>query len=1373
MEKIKVFISYTDDVKNEMASLKSLCERLNKSYFSNKGIWLECIEWRTDVPKVLTGQRTQDIINKSFNDYQIYFGILWKHFGVASENGLTPVEEEFERALYGIDLPRNPLTVFFFRNDNTGAKELHKEQLDNIDNFRKKVREGNIGLYGDYESEIDFIVKANAVILDIFEKNLLQYPQGKIRKNKYEFTEAYLARKVCYIEDFNEKEFQYLVNYSSVDLADALKKVKRISLVNDAGFGKTFELKRTAKYFSEIEYGLNPFFVSLSTYTNENIEDLLPVNYRNTPQEQLLIILDGLDEIPSESKQNAIRKIERFIISHPQTSCIISSRTNFYRPESKTLSGTLADFKTYVLLELTFTQIEQYLTKELNEKKSDFTELLFKNNLEDLLKIPFYLIHLVKLYKENSNLPDSKATILEELIKKRVIIDKEKFRNTYDYNYSDKQVLLALQKVSVAMELLGRNFIEVDEMKKVIKKEKLINDLEHLSIFIKKGERYEFEHNNYREYLAAITFSNLSFEYIKRYFAFSPDFKTIVPSRVNTLSFLFSILQVGSDKFRDLTNWVFNNDLEKLISIERDRIDEKKRSEIFIKIYNDYRTKKIFINRDKFNYKKLSIFGQSDRSIEFLLDEIEKSEKLPILNNAIELLGDMKISSVSHMKKAKKILMNIILNKKSGLKYSALRTLADLKLNSKETINEILSKFRNTEIDILRAGIYFILQNSDYNNDYVDIYLEGIQFMRFGEKFTKHGNESVSRIGDEFIYLTNGLEKINSAEAWIKIFTYFINNPNDLRDIHFHNFDSIVSNLISAYNEDESIFHYALDHCKILNKKHLQNELSHFLTFIKKIDKQFDAFKILFKEKEDIFTWSLLVKLSNNQVIEYVIDEYKQGRVSDNDVWYFKNNLGSHDENLSNKFEIEINRISNNKFLVNTQVRDYVKDRKEAFNKFIGMLFNRDSFVSTIKEYLNIIEKNNVKDEDIRDIERENWEEEKPIDYVLTEIRRAIGKSTVSKNKLIQYFESRNWQEYVISNLYSYMSNGWEVNLSEEQKKDIQDWCIEKLKTLDYRTALHSEGTTWNAVYVWFFLREFNFIYPNDVLLDLLSFDWFDSHNWIGTEYLESMLTENQIKTRILENFKFGEHRDRVVFNFLKYSRKVKLQEVMVYLEDILINSLYSNETRKLALTICMELIYSLDKLLQIVPKINDNFKWEMMNEIVGSHRIDAKQILKKIFVDSDELDKLRATFFLLKYQDMEALKFYVDTVKSKKSVPHLIWNLPDYGIPNLNVIESLPYLIDLLKVTYQKDFIDNDIYSLNSAILNTLFNISVEKPEKNFPQVKEELVKFIKENSDINSNINFIHTIIERMEEKIATIKTESLEINEVIKELDSIFVE
>ena len=193
------------------------------------------------------------------------------------------------------------------------------------------------------------------------------------------------------------------------DLADIVAREGRTILLCDAGVGKSTELNRIAAHYSKPDRSFMLRLLSLNKYVNQTWPKCYARTLGGRTKDQLLVILDGFDEIESQNRHTAIRRIESFAEEHPEVRLLISCRTNFYNRESAETSGTLERFSSYTLLDLSDGVINEYLTEVLGNRKAEFIERIADNQLYDLLRSPFYLTRLAGLFRENGFLPKNQG----------------------------------------------------------------------------------------------------------------------------------------------------------------------------------------------------------------------------------------------------------------------------------------------------------------------------------------------------------------------------------------------------------------------------------------------------------------------------------------------------------------------------------------------------------------------------------------------------------------------------------------------------------------------------------------------------------------------------------------------------------------------------------------------------------------------------------------------------------------------------------------------------------------------------------------------------------------------------------------------------
>ncbi|MBW3022263.1 hypothetical protein KY328_05035, partial [Candidatus Woesearchaeota archaeon] len=546
--KLYVFISCPSDVEEEKRIVETACSWLTKTSLPFMGIEIVPIRWPNNIISQITGEDSQAVINKQIGsyDYDIYIGIMWTRFGDRKANGLTPTEDEFEIALNNYRKNKKPFIQFYFKLDEFSPHDTNEElQYAEVQRFKNKIRESDLGIYKDFKGRNQFEKAIQDSLIHIVKNfDSLTAPDTIVPKIQYLEVKPYLPRKACNRKDYASGQLLYYTDKYAKDTLDIVSECKRIVLVNDAGTGKTTELKRIAANFSKAESPFYPFFVSLNKYVGQSLSEYLPTGWKDVPDSKIAVILDGLDEIESKNKRDAIRQIELFAEQYPKINIIVSCRTNFYESETEQLSGTLSGFASFLLLELGEKEIGCYVKESLNEGSESFYKGVSNKRLHDLLKIPFYLVHLVELFRKNLALPSHKGEIFEQLLENRIEQDIEHYRTTIPLKEEQTDIFETLQKLALGMEVLGRNYISNDEYRQIIEDQSLRELIEHCSVWKKDDSdqlKWQFEHNNFQEYLAARILSTEPLTTLKEFMFFAPNYRKLIPSWSNTLSFLISI----------------------------------------------------------------------------------------------------------------------------------------------------------------------------------------------------------------------------------------------------------------------------------------------------------------------------------------------------------------------------------------------------------------------------------------------------------------------------------------------------------------------------------------------------------------------------------------------------------------------------------------------------------------------------------------------------------------------------------------------------------------------------------------------------------------------------------------------------------------
>ncbi|WP_445173457.1 NACHT domain-containing protein [Microcoleus sp.] len=178
-----------------------------------------------------------------------------------------------------------------------------------------------------------------------------------------------------------------------------------------------------------------PVFIELKSFTSSqiDIEKLIVEEFRicgfpsseqfiakALEQGKLLILLDGLDEVPTVNTNEVINKIQNFVDRYDKNSFIVSCRTAAYRNNFQRFTDVkLADFDD--------AQIEQFIGNwfQLDVDKQAGTaqkcwELLQKPEYaaaKELAHTPLLLTFLCLIYDRSQNFPNNRSAIYKEALR--------------------------------------------------------------------------------------------------------------------------------------------------------------------------------------------------------------------------------------------------------------------------------------------------------------------------------------------------------------------------------------------------------------------------------------------------------------------------------------------------------------------------------------------------------------------------------------------------------------------------------------------------------------------------------------------------------------------------------------------------------------------------------------------------------------------------------------------------------------------------------------------------------------------------------------------------------------------------------------------
>ncbi|MCK4826619.1 hypothetical protein KA005_63365, partial [bacterium] len=388
--------------------------------------------------------------------------------------------------------------------------------------------------------------------------------------------------------------------------------------------------------------------------------------------------------------------------------------------------------------------------------------------------------------------------------------------------------------------------------------------------------------------------------------------------------------------------------------------------------------------------------------------------------------------------------------------------------------------------------------------------------------------------------------------------------------------------------------------------------------------------------------------------------------------------------------------------------------------------------------------------EELSELRAKSWHDKYYSDLAYDTLRQIVRNQNGTMSMVEQSINNWDWDWFCISEIYDRFRMHEDLKLTQKQKDWIVKWCYSHLNSVDFRNAIkktaeRSFSIRRDAILVWYFFRKFDLKYPKNILLDMLSFD----HRRIGIESLENYLDETEMTSHILENLNEGIPIDDVLKNHIDYCKRHKVKEVIKYALKEINNQDrdLDDEIRRISLEAICELSEDLSELEETLPKIKDEFKWQVIDEIIKRDSQKVRPFLEKLFKDGHEEDRLKASKYLIRDQELNAVRFYVDWMKEHKEISRR--SFESSPLRSLKISEAIPFLMELLDLSYREDFKESDPFErLDRLVLDSVTVIAFESDE-NYVEVKKSLEGFIEKYSSIYLNVNWLNAFLDQLEQK------------------------
>lgn len=1175
-------------------------------------------------------------------------------------------------------------------------------------------------------SKDDKLISITTEILsDVKEikENKLNDIETVIEKKKYPIMPNMLPRKVIPYEYFQDP-FLYNHKHDALSLFEYSAKEHRIILLGDAASGKTIALKEFAAQAYNSKY--YPCMISLSNYTGESIEEMIHRECGYDPKNNYILIFDAFEEAKDNDRDSFARKLNVYSATKENDIIIVSVRHNFYYYTKDSGSGeTFTGFKEFGLFPINHEEIYKYLIQNDIAPESFFTQL-HENGLTSLSNNPFYLSGMVKIFKRNSSLPPKKE-LMVEMIRISFDFDKKKYKNPHTVKDYENELRALLKQTAIAMQLMeNKIYITNNDYDYLLSKHD--RDLmKHSSLFTKScDETWSFQHNNFREFLAAEYLNELPADEMKNVICSDSYHTRVRSSWLNVLSYLALI-----NEENELLEWLEEVSPELVIKFEKSRVDETRRAAIFKEIFSYYSGRNMYIYQGINHVEELVDFGECEETLCYLITVLKTSDSKWSLNNAVIALSHFNCL-FSKEDEIRKSLSGIIdSDTDENVQISAVEAIATLNLNTEETmasVNKLLDR-RNTVYTAEAVANYISL--CDIQDEKVEQLLEmkDCSFKNSDEYFNLNSriNQALAKIKDD-----------SSVRRVLLVLA-------DLRNTYHNNelFGILIIKAVALYNNGIT------DYYGFLFKLLIKVIKSPQKAYVSKLDDFFRS-----TNSSDKLIGDLIDHCINNSGSEYLIRLYmdisdNRKAASDELMRRYINDPGRYHcftdcfgNNGDSELYKECCKVMKERGEA-PKKNDSESIRQQALQEYANSLFSKELFTENINRMLKDLGSEDITCGTIFDVCFEKY----PFGTYESELYHRyvrIVEIQESDIKVTDYVSGiKDWSLFSIGHIVDLLKNKEKVEFNDEQIAEIRKYCdsfdIDDLVENGFwQTSQTGLSYKYTTLYFCFLIQYFGFDYKKEDVCKLTTvpsffFDPDSYNNTTFSEYVLSRLTKEEMDRCVKYNLAERTLCTHSLVEHIIYCKENDLDYALSKAEELCsITEMYSHY-----------MINALEYIIKIKNDAANNYKYiyDRFLETTDENLIQALIYLtagkaeprfRQRIEELNQQDESSRKYLLplIRMQSGYALELYYQYISTHMSIPELIENNTGITeeIRNIKNADLLPTLMLIKKKLFEYEFKDKNTFGLQSSLYHALMNIADKHPDK-----VEECIQACLTEPDIN----------------------------------------
>jgi hypothetical protein len=1081
---------------------------------------------------------------------------------------------------------------------------------------------------------------------DIYEPylaKLVKLPEKKV----YPEVRDYVARKLINPEKANEKygytfyDAQALTAY--IAECHAEQKPARVVIRSDAGLGKSKELDYLAFSYSK-SGNLFPVIIRLKLYQG-NLDKLIGPFFepwQQVPKAQLLLLFDGLDEVPNDLLEIFLQEFNLFLQAYSAANIVATARSNFSLKSVGDGADGSSQLKPQYLKPLDERDIDQYLADRglpgMEIKK--FKNLCEKTRLNELLNNPFYLKNLVDLFRHPSlAFPDDRAEAISQIIELKLEEDRLK----YPAMPTAERYLSFAKKLAIYLTLTGRSSIQAEQLPKFTTL--AATDIRYCSLFSRDDNEkilsIYFEHNNFQEYLTAKYLNALGWAHLRQLLFHEPEFAVLKPRLVNTANYLFTILDADGDTYKQFFTTLRDRNAELLLKFEKDKIWLSTRLEIFRHLILEGKKEGLYYLRGRYDVEDLLNFiDHSAEILPFLFAELndigtESTHRKCLL----ELLFNFHTEKItgSNRVKLRKELRGIITSDQSVAVHDmAIDVMTRHLFLDTADINLCVKKCPNRNTKMVREALLKMIGAAGADG-YFQYILESVPLL-----FPKETNSS-SQLGNEFLEIVLSMLCAGNADTWLDFATKNINELSQILDSMYDPLERLTIEKINlkladiyAATKSEALLNgytafVAAIHANVSESK--WGNLALF--FINTNTKDVAFFALLTEDDTVLYRSSIGADLVDKTIIDLLVSRVTAGTVPKDSLRLTRNFL--HYFNSTDEYNYLIEKVAStipDFFQVTAEpVLNWDELNRQRTTRDYELLASKDLFIGEAKMIYEQVGRLRKVEQDWFNLQ---YSEKAEIKKIVTNniLFRMIEMQKLNDfDAFLEWLGSWNWDYYVFTQLTLYAVDH-KKQLPPERLAWLQNYVNDVLwKQIDFKKSIkqdeHGRYVTVNGARQMRTLFMQGIItFSRETMLDMLSFDSSGfvqitpspvNREYLFQKILASVDDADAVKKRVLLNLRSELPEPRVLETHCSICILLQITGAIPLLVEHLQKRSTSADVKDSLVTTLIKLEAAPEVLVQelkLVRSVKEDWQWLLFNAVVnqilaGSQVADKAACLK------------------------------------------------------------------------------------------------------------------------------------------------------------------